>query len=123
MRKYLKILVITVCLLVVAAFAVLLMRRMLTPDYTVYNRERWINEKSAHPSDNRRSLMIRDIERRLRVGMTQLEVVDLLGLPDGPRGEKFGYGLGTPGFAGDYDVFIVEFDADRKVTRWYVLPG
>lgn len=109
--------------LLVVAIAALLVMRMLTPDYGVYDRDRWVAEKSAKPGENRRSMMVSDIGRHLRAGMTKRDVVDLLGQPDGNGEFRFSYDLGTPGYGVDYEYFIVEFDPDERVTRWRVERG
>ena len=123
MARLLKSIALGACVLVVLAVGLLVARRMLEPDYQVYDRERWVAEKSAKASENRRSLMVKDIKRRLHVGMTKLEVVDLLGQPDGTRGNVFSYELGMPGFGVDYEYFLIEFDAAERVTRWRVEQG
>lgn len=109
--------------IVVLAGVALGARRLLAPDPTVFDKDRWAAEASAKPSENKRSLMTKDLEKRLRRGMSEDEIVALMGQPDSRRDNRFIYNLGMPGFGVDYDHYIIEFDANRKMTRYFTDRG
>lgn len=98
-------------------------RRLLPPDLTVFDKGRWVAEVQAKPSENKRSLMTKDLEKRLRQGLSEEEIVALMGQPDSRRDNRFIYNLGMPGFGVDYDHYVIEFDANRKVTRYFTDRG
>lgn len=118
-----KTIILVILGIAVLAGAALGARKLLAPDPAVFDKGRWVAEARAKPGDNKRSLMTDDLEKRLRPGMSEAEIVELMGQPDGRREQRFIYNLGTPGFGVDYDHYVVEFDAARKVTRYYTDRG
>ena len=86
-----------------------------------YDRELWIAQSGVDPLRNRRAPMLPEVEKRLRLGMATEEVLDLLGPPDARSDARFTYELGVRII--DYDSFLIEFDADGRVTGWRVDYG
>lgn len=118
-----KTIILVVLGVVVLAGVALGARKLLAPDLSVFDKARWAAETKAKPSQNRRSLMTDDLGKRLRTGMSEAEIVELMGPPDSRRDRRLIYNLGMPGFGVDYDHYVVEFDAAGKVTRYYTDRG
>lgn len=118
-----KTVVLVILGIVVLAGVALGARKFLAPDPTVFDKDRWIAEANAKPGDNKRSLMTKDLEKRLRQGMSEDEIIALMGQPDSRRDNRLIYNLGTPGFGVDYDHYVVELDNARKVTRYFTDRG
>lgn len=118
-----KTIVLVVLGVIVLASVALGARKLLAPDPTVFSKERWIAEAKAKPSENKRSLMTDDLGKRLRPGMTEAEITELMGPPDSRRGERLVYNLGMPGFGVDYEHYVVELDGGGKVMRFYTDRG
>jgi outer membrane protein assembly factor BamE (lipoprotein component of BamABCDE complex) len=118
-----KTVLLVVLGIMVLAGVALSARRLLAPDLTVFDKDRWAAEAQAKPSENKRSLMTKDLEKRLRQGMSEDEIIALMGQPDSRRDTRFIYNLGTPGFGVDYDHYVIEFDANHKVTRYFTDRG
>ena len=74
----------------------------------------------SHESD-RRGMISHLEEAYLRSGMSELEVIALLGEPEERRDVTFIYCLGR-GFI-DYDSFHITFDAERVVKSFRFDPG
>lgn len=118
-----KTVVLVILGIVILAGVALGARKFLAPDPTVFDKGRWIAEANAKPGDNKRSLMTKDLEKRLRQGMSEDEIIALMGQPDSRRDNRLIYNLGTPGFGVDYDHYVVELDNARKVTRYFTDRG
>jgi len=88
-----------------------------------FDSEKWKAQRHSSARDNPRAGMLRELEKRLHPGMTQGEVLALLGEPDSKRGTRFTYDLGAPGFGVDYQYFNIEFDAGGKLVRHWIEQG
>lgn len=109
--------------LLIVGIAVLGYRKMTAVDYTVFNKDVWIAQAAVKPSENRRSSMVGDLSSRLKPGMSEDEVVDMMGAPESRSSGRFVYSLGMPGFGVDYETFVVEFDPAGKLTRFFTSQG
>src|SRR5262245_7422607 len=63
-----------------------------------FDSDKWKAQRHSGARDNPRAGMLGTLEKLLRVGMTQNEVLALLGEPDRKQGTRFTYDLGVPGF-------------------------
>ncbi|MGQ4274909.1 hypothetical protein [Terrihabitans sp. B22-R8] len=99
------------------------LRKYQQMEARTFNKERWIAQAGVQPSENRRSVMKRDLESRLSTGMREEQIIDLMGPPDQRAPGQFSYSLGMPGFGVDYASFIVEFDDEGRMTRYYTDQG
>jgi len=88
-----------------------------------FDANRWKALRSSTARENPRAGMIGALKDRLRAGMTRDEVVALLGEPETKDGPRYVYAIGTSAFGVDYEYFVVEFDADGKVTRHMITRG
>jgi hypothetical protein len=88
-----------------------------------FDSARWKALRSSTARDNPRAGMIGELKERLRPGMTQEEVVALLGEPERKDGPRYVYAIGTSAFGVDYEYFVVEFDADGKLKRHAIERG
>jgi hypothetical protein len=88
-----------------------------------FDSDKWKAQRHSGARDNPRAGMLRELEKLLRAGMTQNEVLALLGEPDSKRGTRFTYDLGAPGFGVDYQYFNIEFDAGGKLVRRWIEQG
>src|SRR5262245_55284330 len=88
-----------------------------------FDSNRWKELRNSAARENPRAGMIGDLKERLRPGMTREEVVALLGEPETKEGARFVYAIGTSAFGVDYEYFVVEFDADGKLTRHMITRG
>lgn len=109
---------LAVIALLVGAYAYMMIRQARLESF---DKQRWMAEAKADPKENKRSLMVRDLEKRLRKRMSEAEIIALMGQPDAKSGARFSYGLGTPFL--DYDNYVIEFDAERKVARYFIDKG
>lgn len=88
-----------------------------------FNSDKWKAQRHSGARDNPRAGMLGELKKLLRAGMTQDEVLVLLGEPDSKQGTRFTYDLGAPGFAVDYEYFHIDFDADGKLVRHWIEQG
>lgn len=91
--------------------------RILTPDYSVYDRALWM--KSAGLKQRR--AMIPAIEARLRRGMTRQAATDLLGPPEYGGVVLFEYDLGADGGFVTPNTLSLRFDAQDRLESWRVI--
>jgi outer membrane protein assembly factor BamE (lipoprotein component of BamABCDE complex) len=70
--------------------------------------------------DNPRAGMLGELEKLLHVGMTQNEVLALLGEPDSKRDRVFTYNLGMHPYRIDNEYFNIDFDADGRLVRYWI---
>jgi hypothetical protein len=88
-----------------------------------FNSDKWKAQRHSGPLDNSRSGMLDELEKLLHVGMTLNEVLALLGEPDSKRDRVFTYNLGMYLYVMDNEYFNIEFDADGKLMRYWILQS
>jgi hypothetical protein len=88
-----------------------------------FDSQKWKAERGNETSKNPRVTMVGEAEKLLRVGMTREEVTALLGEPDGNANTRFEYLLGISPVGIDFEVFIIEFDAQGKLVRFRTERG
>jgi hypothetical protein len=88
-----------------------------------FDSDKWKALRGTSEKDNPRARMLRTVEQQLHAGMTQTEVLALLGEPEAKEGRRFVYDLGMSTFGVDYEYFVIEFDADGKLSRHQITRG
>lgn len=88
-----------------------------------FDSQKWKAEKGNETGKNPRVTMVGEAQKLLRKGMTREEVITLLGEPDGKPNNRFEYLLGISPFGIDFEVFILEFSAEGKLTNFVVKRG
>jgi hypothetical protein len=88
-----------------------------------FDSAKWKALRSSTERENPRSRMVSKLQQELRTGMTQDEVVALLGEPEIKEGARYVYSIGASPFGVDYEYFVVEFGADGKVLRHMITRG
>jgi hypothetical protein len=88
-----------------------------------FDSSKWKALRNSSERDNPRSRMLGDLKKELKPGMTQAEVVALLGEPETKEGARYIYAIGASAFGVDYEYFVVEFDANGKLLRHSITRG
>jgi hypothetical protein len=88
-----------------------------------FDSDKWKALRSSTARENPRSRMVSKLEQELRPGMTQDEVLALLGEPEIKEGVRYVYSIGASPFGVDYEYFAVEFDAEGKLLRHMITRG
>jgi hypothetical protein len=104
---------------IVLALAIFLVRRADPFSGVAFDRAVWIRFRNNDDPDNPRAQMVSDLLRNhLHQGMSQSEVIELLGEPEEkPNRNHYEYVLGMwSGFRVDYDVLEVDFDSAGRVS-------
>jgi hypothetical protein len=88
-----------------------------------FDTSKWKALRNSKERDNPRSRMVGELKQQLRQGMTQNDVVALLGEPEIKEGTRYIYAIGASAFGVDYEYFVVEFDASGKLLRHSITRG
>lgn len=84
----------------------------------------WRDQYQKFNHDNPRSGMISDLEQEvLRKGMSQETVREILGPPEQTEGNMDLYDLGASPVGVDYEQYVIEYDDDQKVVRFFIRRG
>lgn len=67
--------------------------------------------------------MVPDLETRLRPGMSRDEILELLGPPESAGDNLLIYELGVSGYGVDFDHYMLEFDDDGALVRYWWSHG
>jgi hypothetical protein len=91
-----------------------------------FRSQTWKQANSDNNSDGPRCSMVEDLmKNHLRKGMSQDEVIEILGKPDFTlkRERTIGYGLGRCGYSIDIDEFRLIFDPAGKLEQFSQVQG
>jgi hypothetical protein len=88
-----------------------------------FDSGKWKALRNSKERDNPRARMVGELKQQLRPGMTQDEVVTLLGEPEIKEGARYIYAIGASAFGVDYEYFVVEFDTSGKLLRHSITRG
>ncbi|WP_125932201.1 hypothetical protein [Thiosocius teredinicola] len=84
----------------------------------------WKSERNSNELQPRRQHMISDLQDNyLRVGMSEDEVLALLGEPDSRTDRRFRYSVGAFPFSADYSWVFVRFDEAGKAVEFGIEQG
>ena len=81
-----------------------------------FNAEKWKALKGNGSHSNPRIGMVGAAKTLLHAGMSQDEVVGLLGEPDGQKDGRWTYDLGASPYGADYQYLVLEFDGQGKLA-------
>jgi hypothetical protein len=94
-------------------------------DNRAFNRSVWLAQANSPNPKNPRARMVSDIERHyIKPGISQQQVIELLGKPDFNKQQEnvYGYILGAwSAFGVDYNWLVVHFDSNSLVTETDVI--
>lgn len=88
-----------------------------------FESARWKAESANESHENPRAGMIVSLEKELKPGMSRADIESLLGEPEGKEGNRYSYFVGTVGYGVDLDEFVIEFDAEGRLARFYIRQG
>ncbi len=89
-----------------------------------FQPERWKGERGNRAFDNPRAALAVGALEVLQEGMSEPEILELLGEPDaGQEGNRWIYRIGALGFGVDLSFLVIEFDTDGKLARRYIDQG
>jgi hypothetical protein len=88
-----------------------------------FDAGKWRALRNSKERENPRSRMVGELKQELREGMTQAEVVALLGEPEIKEGARYLYAIGASAFGVDHEYYAVEFDAGGKLLRHSITRG
>lgn len=84
----------------------------------------WKAQYKKFKRNNPRISMVPDLERKvLQKGMYRETVRKTLGLPEQIKKNADLYDLGASAFGIDYENYVIEYDHDNKVVRFYIVRG
>ncbi|NJM34238.1 MAG: hypothetical protein HC850_05440 [Rhodomicrobium sp.] len=78
-----------------------------------FQSDAWKAQRGSFAIDNPRQRMLRGAEALLQPGMTEDQVLALLGEPESRENDRWRYGVGALGFGVDLSFLIVEFSDGR----------
>lgn len=91
---------------------------------TNFDAALWRAQYKSFERDNPRIGMISVLEREvLQKGMTKEAVREILGPPEQTRDNIDLYDLGISPFGVDYEQYVIEYDSDNKVVRFFIRRG
>lgn len=86
-----------------------------------FDRALWHAQRGSTAFDNPRTGQVAALERdHLRAGMARAEVIALLGEPEVRNARSDRYALGVSPVGVDVEEYVVEYDADDRVTGFRV---
>jgi hypothetical protein len=90
-----------------------------------FDRDAWIAAVDhVNAIDHPRAAMVAEVLDSLEIGTTRAAVEEMLGpAGDGRDLRRLEYGVGASGFGVDYDVLVIEFDGEGRMTRAFIEQG
>ncbi len=90
---------------------------------TGFDDELWRAQHKNTSHKNPRIGMVSALDTVLEKGMTRDEVMALLGPPEAKADGRDLYSLGASPYGIDFEQLAVEYDADNRLERYYVIRG
>jgi hypothetical protein len=88
-----------------------------------FSTEAWIAEGQKPYEEVDRGGMVVAAQERLRPGMTEAEVIALLGPPDGQGGGEMVYELGMAAYGVDFEQLVVVLDGAGRLVETRIRRG
>ena len=90
-----------------------------------FDQSVWLAWYSSSEPDNPRYGMVDDLQTMLLQDRpTRVEVLELLGTPDGGQGDDYlGYNLGASFVGVDFDALVIYFDENDRVFEVRIVQG
>jgi hypothetical protein len=86
-----------------------------------FDPRQWQAQKNSGARDNPRAHMVVALERKhLRAGIARAEVERLLGAPEQREKDKDVYALGASPVGVDMESYVIEYDGQDRVVRFYL---
>lgn len=90
---------------------------------TGFNDELWRAQHRNTSHKNPRIGLVPSLDKVLAPGMSREEVIAVLGPPEANADGRDLYSLGASPYGVDYEQLVVEYDADDRLERYYVVRG
>ena len=91
---------------------------------TSFDSTLWKAQYNQFNRDNPRSGMTPTLEREvLQIGISQETVREILGPPEEAQDNMDLYDLGASPFGIDYEQYVIEYDNEKKVVRFFIRRG
>jgi len=79
----------------------------------------WKAQSGNYEGENLRCGMVESLEENLQAGMSKQAILDLLGPPDTTREAGEVYFLGRSSYGVSYEVYVLQYDEQDRLARFY----